>query len=351
MNIVVLAGGLSTERDVSFATGNVVSNALRMKGHKVVLLDVFLGYSDKPEDLTGIFDRSEAVSVKISNEIKSQAPIPAEIRAMRKDQSDCFFGPNVIELCKMADIVFMGLHGEDGENGKVQATFDLFGIKYTGSGYVSCALAMDKGLSKGLFLKNGIPTPEGIILKKEDYSQEIETLSVKTPCVVKPCCGGSSIGVSIVATQKELDRALTQAFQYESKVIVEEYIQGREFSVGVINYNALPVIEIAPLTGFYNYENKYKAGSAVETCPAILPKGISWEMQHYAREVALALNIETYARMDFILDNKGDIYCLEANTLPGMTKTSLLPQEAKASGMDIEELCEEIIKISFNKYG
>ena len=139
MNIVVLAGGLSTERDVSFKTGDMVSKALRENGHNVILLDVFMGYSDKEENLTGIFDRTEEVSVQVKD-IPETAPDLAKVKASRKDQSDCFFGPNVINMCRMADIVFMALHGENGENGKIQAAFDLFGIKYTGTGYLTVRL-------------------------------------------------------------------------------------------------------------------------------------------------------------------------------------------------------------------
>lgn len=349
MNIVVLAGGLSTERDVSFVTGNMVTQALRKNGHKVILMDVFMGYSDKPEDLTGIFERSQEVSVAV-NAIPTTAPDLKAVKKSRKDQSDCFFGPNVIDLCRMADITFMALHGENGENGKIQAAFDLFGIKYTGTGYLSSALAMDKGLSKRLFQANQIPTPEGISMKKENRQDDFMQTGLTLPCVVKPCCGGSSIGVSIVRTQEEYRHALEEAFRWETEVIIEDYIEGREFSVGVIDFKALPVIEIAPVEGFYDYKNKYAAGSAVETCPADLPGYVAKEMQQYAEEVAQVLGLDTYSRMDFLLDQKGNIFCLEANTLPGMTPTSLLPQEAQAVGMDFEELCEKLIEISLKKY-
>lgn len=158
MNIVVLAGGLSTERDVSFKTGSMVAKALKENGHKVILLDVFMGYSDREEELTGIFDRADEISVQVSD-IPTEAPDLAKVKASRKDQSPCFFGPNVIKMCQMADIVFMALHGENGENGKIQAAFDLFGVKYTGSDYLSSAIAMNKETSKQFFLANGIPTP------------------------------------------------------------------------------------------------------------------------------------------------------------------------------------------------
>ena len=250
----------------------------------------------------------------------------------------------------MADMVFMALHGENGEDGRIQAAFDLYGIKYTGTGYLSSALAMDKELSKRMFLTNHIPTPAGISMSKDNCLSDFSKTGLKLPCVVKPCCGGSSIGVSIVRTEEDYQKALDDAFRWEEKIIIEDYIKGREFSVGVIDFQALPVIEIAPLEGFYNYKNKYAAGSAVETCPAELPSHITKAMQGYAEQVARVLNLETYARMDFLLDEQENIYCLEANTLPGMTSVSLLPQEALAVGMDFESLCERIIQISMKKY-
>ena len=349
MNIVLLAGGLSTERDVSLKTGSMVAKALKVNGHKVILLDVFMGYSDKEEDLTGIFDRAEAVSVKVAA-IPETAPDLEKVKAQRKDQSDNFFGPNVIELCRMADIVFMALHGENGENGKIQAAFDLFGIRYTGTGYLGSALAMNKGMAKQLFLENGIPTPRGTSLKRGEDAAKIETCGIHFPCVVKPCSGGSSIGVSIVHDKAEYEQALMEAFRWENELVIEEYVKGREFSVGVIDFQALPIIEIAPVEGFYDYKNKYKAGSTVETCPAELSEQITKEMQGYAEKVAEVLGLNTYSRTDFLLDAEGRIFCLEANTLPGMTPTSLLPQEAKVTGVDFNQLCEKLIESSMRKY-
>lgn len=349
MNIVVLAGGLSTERDVSFATGHMVSNALRSKGHQVLLLDVFMGYGKAGDSLKGIFDRSEEASVKTAR-ITESAPDIAKVKAMREDQSDCFFGPNVIELCRMADIVFMALHGENGENGKVQAAFDLFGIRYTGSDYLSSAISMNKILSKRLYEANNIPVAKGISMKKSERILDFAETGLTLPCIVKPCCGGSSIGVSVIRTPEEYEAALNGAFQWEEDVILEDYIEGREFSVAVIEFEAFPVIEIAPIEGFYNYKNKYQAGSTIETCPADLPPEISRQMQDYAVAVAKAIGLDTYSRTDFMLDKNNRIFCLETNTLPGMTPTSLLPQEAKAVGMGFENLCERLIEISMKKF-
>lgn len=349
MDIVVLAGGLSTERDVSFKTGDMVAKALRENGHRVILLDVFMGYKETEEDISDIFAHSIEASVKVSG-IPETAPDLAKVKALRKDQSDCFFGPNVIRMCQMADIVFMALHGENGENGKIQAAFDLLGIRYTGSGYLSSAIAMDKGAAKIFFAQKGVPTPKGMKMTKADRMDDFDKTGLRLPCVVKPCCGGSSIGVSIVRTKEQFEKALEEAFRWEDEIIIEDFIEGREFSVGVIEKKALPVIEIAPIEGFYDYKNKYKAGSAVETCPADLPQDITEEMQKYAVMAADALGLDTYSRMDFLLNKAGEIFCLEANTLPGMTPTSLLPQEAGVIGMNFNELCEKLIQISLQKY-
>ncbi|MCC8080703.1 MAG: D-alanine--D-alanine ligase [Lachnospiraceae bacterium] len=344
MDIVVLAGGLSTERDVSLITGGMVTRALRGRGHRVIMLDVFLGYGQEEMDITHIFSHC-AEADEVISAIPSEAPDLTQVKAMRRDSSACFFGPNVIRICQTADIVFMALHGENGENGKIQAVFDLFGIRYTGTGYLSSALAMDKGLSKTLFETAGIPTPRGITMKKHEQMPFSKT-GLGYPCVVKPCCGGSSIGVSIARSEDEFTRALAEAFRYENEVILEDYIEGREFSVGVIDGEALPVIEIAPVEGFYDYRNKYKAGSTVETCPADLPEETATRMKAIALQVCHVLGLDTYARMDFLLNEKNEIFCLEANTLPGMTPTSLLPQEAAAVGMDFGSLCEKLIRIS-----
>lgn len=349
MNIVVLAGGLSTERDVSLSTGSMVSKALRKKGHRIIMLDVFMGYGIEETDITDIFERAEEVSVD-TGQISEQAPDIEAVKAMRKDQSACFFGPNVIRICQAADFVFMALHGENGENGKIQAAFDLFGIRYTGSGYLSSALAMDKGISKKMFESAGIPTPHGISMKKEETHKTFADTGLTLPCVVKPCCGGSSIGVSIVRTEDEYEDALKEAFRYENEIVLEDYIEGREFSVGVISMQALPVIEIAPVEGFYDYKNKYKAGSTVETCPAELSPELAERMQEIAVKVCETLGLNAYSRMDFLLSQKNEIFCLEANTLPGMTPTSLLPQEAAAVGMNFEDLCERLIQISAERY-
>lgn len=360
MKIVVLAGGISTERDVSLVSGTQIYKALKGRGHEVVLLDVFMGYEDEREgagctgDAYGQTDVEWAKGLftldidwaKNIAKISTEAPDIEAVKASRKDKSAALFGPNVIGICRQADIVFMALHGDCGENGKVQATFDLFDIKYTGTGYLGAALAMDKSVTKDMFLIHGVKTPAAHLLTGRDDPYEPEF-----PAVVKICNGGSSIGVYIVHDRAEYEAALDEAYRYEGKVLVEQYIKGRELTDGVIDGTALPVVEIAPKQGFYDYKNKYQAGAAVETCPADIPADITAKVQAAAVAAYKTLCIQTYARIDFILAENGDVYCLEANTLPGMTPTSLIPQEAAAVGKSFPELCEWIIEISMAKYG
>ena len=343
MRVVVLAGGISTEREVSIVSGTLVCKALREKGHQAILLDVFFG--NEEIDVDNIFTGEYSVSenVEYINSFNDK------IDTIMKQRLD-FFGPNVIEVCQAADIVFLALHGEHGENGKVQAAFDLHGIKYTGSGYLSSALAMDKGLTKKLFIANDVPTPKGISLEKEDYNLDLSDYDMDLPVVVKPCCGGSSVGVAIAWTLEEYEQAVKDAFTYEEEVVVEEYINGREFSVGIIDGEVYPVIEIAPVEGFYDYKNKYLAGASIETCPADLSKEQSEEMQGYALKGFETLGIDAYARLDFMMNEAGEMFCLEANTLPGMTPTSLLPQETQAVGVEYPKLCEKLIEVSLKKY-
>lgn len=336
MKIVVLAGGLSTERDVSFSSGSMVYKALKKNGHQAILVDVYLGME---EELEGIFEKDVDWAAQIGS-ISEENPDLEAVKKLRKDGGRSFFGPHVLDLCQEADVVFLALHGENGENGKVQAALDLMGVRYTGTDYLSSAICMDKGLTKELFALHGVPTPAGTRLKKGEQDEN----KVPFPCVVKACCGGSSVGVSIANNEKEYDLAKQEAFRYDKEVIIEEYIKGREFSVGVMDGKALPVIEIAPLKGFYDYKNKYQAGSTIETCPAQLSEEKTKEMQHYAEKAFRILRLRNYARMDFMMKEDGQMFCLEANTLPGMTPTSLLPQEAAAAGITFENLCETIIQ-------
>ncbi|MCR5207685.1 MAG: D-alanine--D-alanine ligase [Eubacterium sp.] len=342
MNIVVLGGGISTERDVSLTSSKNIVKALRSIGENAVLLDAFMGYEG---DIDTFFENGadeDAASL-----IGLTDPSLDEIKKARGVSEDRFFGKNVIKICKKADFVFLGLHGEDGEDGKVQASFDLLGIKYTGSGCLASALAMNKYYSKQIMVANGIKTADYTVMKKGGNA----STGFTRPCVIKPCSGGSSVGVSIVQNADEYELALEKAFKYEDEIVIEDYIKGREFSVGVLGDTVLPPIEIIPKDGFYDYENKYQAGKTIEVCPAQLTKEQTKVLQFYAKRVFDALGLEVYGRIDFILNSRdGDFYCLEANSLPGMTQMSLLPQEAAAIGIEYPELCKRIIEISDLKY-
>ena len=341
MKIVVLCGGLSNERDVSITSGSCVARSLRERGHSVVLLDMFLGYGGDCSDPTKLFDEQQQ---DLRYSVGEETP---DIASLIASGDGSRLGKNVISICRAADIVFLALHGEDGEDGKIQATLDMYGVKYTGSGYLGSALAMNKELSKTLFNAAGIPTAPAITLRKGEGIQA----SPWIPCVVKPCSGGSSVGTSIVRTQEEFSAALEFAFKYEDDVLVEKYIKGRELTVGVMDGKAMPSIEIVLKNGWYDYKNKYQAGFAEEICPAPISAEDEERLGRLAERVSKALMVDVYCRADFIMDDdEGEIYCLEANTLPGMTPTSLVPQMAAEQGMSYGELCEKIITLSMRKY-
>lgn len=335
MKIIVLAGGLSPERDVSLSSGALISNALILNGHDVMLLDLYLGINNEiivPEYI------NKKSCKNYSYLVPEQEPDLDHIRAC-VDNKDSLIGDGVIKLCKEADVTFLALHGSIGENGKLQAVLDVNGIKYTGTDFIGSLLAMDKDISKKLMVDCNVLTPKWKLM---DLHTNGRWDDICYPCVVKPCSCGSSIGITMVENPSELDLAIQSAKRYENRVIVEEKIVGREFSVGILNGNSLPVIEIIPISGFYDYKNKYQKGHANEICPANITDGTRELLQNSALVVHKALRLGFYSRIDFILDKFGSAYCLEANTLPGMTPTSLLPQEALASGISYEELCEKI---------
>ncbi|MGN0508475.1 MAG: D-alanine--D-alanine ligase [Ruminococcus sp.] len=344
MRIVVLAGGLSTERDVSISSGILVASALREKGHEVVLLDVFTGYEQNICDIDALFKQNYSFTDKAN--VGETVSDFSEVKENRLNKSDRFIGTNVIEICSEADITFLALHGGEGENGQLQASLDLLGIKYTGTGYLGSALAMNKGLTKSVFVQNKINTPAGEIFKS---AEDAKSWSI-FPCVVKPCSGGSSVGIAKAENEEEFLAAVKDAFRYENEIVVEQFVKGREFSVGILGGKALPPIEIIPKSGFYDYAAKYQAGATVEICPADIDEQTDKKLRDAAVAAYNALHLDSYARVDFLVDENGEPFCLEANTLPGMTPTSLLPQEAAVEGLNYADLCEKIIEISLAKY-
>jgi len=348
MNIVVLAGGLSPERDVSLSTGTMVTNALRKKGHNAILIDLFFGADPLPDPIGRAF-AADGMLPPFS--VPEAAPELERVRAARAGGFSGEIGTGVLELCRAADLTFLALHGGVGENGSLQSFFDLCGVKHTGSPSIGCALAMDKSVSKSLFRSEGILTANWAVARK---GVPFDAARFPVPCVVKPNSGGSSIGVVIVRERGELARAIEAGFAYEDELIVEEYVSGLELSAGVLgsgdDITALPLIEIVPKHGFYDYQHKYQKGWTDEIVPARIPPELTEKVQALAKKAYRALKLGVYARVDFLLTGGGDAYCLEANTLPGMTPTSLLPQEAEHFGLDYPSLCEAIVNLSLKRY-
>ena len=338
MKIVVLAGGTSTERLVSIVSGTNVCKALREKGHLAVLVDVFCGTDDATFPAEYDVEQASAYMSSFNDKIE-------EMKASRKE----FFGPNVLNMCQEADVAFLALHGANGEDGRIQAAFDLLGIKYTGTGYASSSIAMDKTVTKYIFQALGVPTAKGYQIDRNKPLVMPEDKDAKYPVIVKPACGGSSVGCTIANNEDEYKKAVDIAYALEDKAIVEEFFKGREFSCGVIEGKALPVIEIAPKEGWYDYNNKYVPGATIETCPAQITEEQTTRMQRHAEAAMKALGITGYGRIDFLMNEAGEMIVLEANTLPGMTAMSLLPQEAAAVDIPYGDLCEKLIEISLKQ--
>ena len=338
MKIVVLAGGLSNERNVSLASGIMVSKALRKK-HQVAFVDMFLGVNDHVsfDDLTK--EKLEDNLIKFSESV----PDFSEIVDIRKYNSNSIIGSNVIRICKEADLVFLALHGGSGEDGRIQATLDILGIPYTGSDYLSSALAMNKDLTKELVQNVGVNTPDWdrVFIKNEKYIDELID-KIDIPVVIKVPDSGSSVGVFIVKDKDKLIEALN--FNVGKNVIIEQYIEGREIQMAFLGDKTLPSIEIISNSEFYNYSSKYQKGIAKEVTPADITDEQEIEMGNMLMKVVKALNLYTYSRADFIIDKNGKIWFIEINSLPGMTSTSLVPQEAKAAGINFDDLCEIIVK-------
>ena len=344
MNILGLAGGFSPERDVSLSSGSLISAALRRRGHAVLMLDVYEGVDIADREPLSLFSRDEQGAFAVDESIP-------DLEALRRKNNNKkeLIGYGVLELCGVADLVFIALHGAMGENGQLQATLDNFGIKYTGSGYIGSLLAMDKDISKKMLIHAGVRTPRWTYCSATEYDADAIIDEVGLPAVVKPASCGSSVGVSFANTREELIAALELAKSYEDRVLVEEKIVGREFTCGILEGVVLPPVEIIPKVGFYDYKNKYQKGATKEICPAEISAEKFSEMADATRRAFDALRLCGYARFDYIMDKEGALWCLEANTLPGMTPTSLFPQEAATVGIGYDELCERIAMTALKK--
>ncbi len=343
MKIVVLAGGLSTERDVSLASGSMVAAALAEMGHAVVTVDSFLGIKKPDEGLESLFKSlPEFKAEKIA--IPSEPPDINAIIASRVPDNKTFLGDHVLEICKLADVVFIALHGEGGEDGRIQAVFDYMKIRYTGSDFYGCVKAMDKDTAKLIMQENGIPTADWVHVKDIEEIDWDAIRALGFPTVVKPTCGGSSVATFIVENETDLRKAVKDAWDASGDILCEAYFGGREVDCGVLDGKALNPIEIIPVSGWFDYEKKYQPGLTREVCPAEIPAEHSEKLRNAALRVHKALGLGFYSRIDFKILDDGSFICLEANTLPGMTSASLFPKEAADAGITYPELCDRIVR-------
>jgi len=330
MKITVLMGGTSSERNVSLASGIRIVQALRGKGHDVTPMDPARGVISAAEE-------RELSTGKVGTE-------PPSLEALSRFAEGTFLS-NLIAMkeIKDADVVFLALHGGQGEDGTLQALLDMAHVKYTGSGHLSSALAMDKDLSKKLFRMDDVKTADWLMAPVT--TEQVEGM-LGLPVIVKPSKQGSTVGLSLVKKREEIATAIEEASKYDDEVMVEAFIPGRELTVGILGDIALPVGEIFPKHEIYDYECKYTAGMASEEFPAKLSKEATEKVQQQALLAFKALKLRGYARIDFRLTTEGEFYCLEANTLPGMTELSLIPQGAAAMGIAFPELCERIVRLA-----
>ncbi len=325
MKIAVLFGGTSEERDVSIASAAQIIPALRGLGHEVFAVDTATGRlppADEQRLLTG--------------GVAPEPPSNVSIEQVRRRA--IAFAPSAAEI-RSADVVFLALHGGAGEDGRLQAMLDLAGLAYTGSNHIASAAAMDKDLSKRLFRSVGVPTADWMMAPAPAADVE-RTLG--WPVVVKPSKQGSTVGLTVVRRADDLAAAIKMAESFDDEVMVEKFIAGREFTVGVLDGAALPVGEIISPAEVFDYQAKYQIGGAREVFPADIPLLEASQLQEYALRAHRVLKLGAYSRIDFRRDAKGGFWCLEANSLPGMTATSLLPQAANVAGISFPELLARI---------
>jgi D-alanine-D-alanine ligase len=332
LKIAVLFGGTSEERDVSIASGAQVVQSLRDSGHTVLPIDTARGLLTAEEEARFLSSRVEELP-----------PDSDSLALIRSTETNVLRSP----AFEAVDIVFIALHGGTGEDGTIQAMLDLAELPYTGSGHLGSAIAMDKEMSKRLFVAAGIPTPKWLTVP---VSPEDVESKLGYPLIVKPNRQGSTVGLSLVRSSENLSQAIALASKYDDEVILEQFIEGREITVGILGEEALSVGEIIidPEIVF-DYKSKYQPGAVREVFPADLPESVTNAAKTLALLAHRSLKLDGYSRADFRLDNNGILWCLEVNTLPGMTATSLLPQSARASGISFPELCDRICRLGIER--
>lgn len=325
MKIVLLVGGSSPEREISKLTGFAVYNGLKELGHEITVIDPGYG-KNQPEDISKYFMKEDHSHVSNLN------------------YADAFNLP----VLNGAELAFIALHGKWGEDGTVQSILELKGIKYTGSKVLASSISMDKHMSKVLFRNSRVLTAKWVTVSAGSFDleslQKIIRSELRYPCVIKPNDQGSTVGLTICRNKNQVEEAVKLALKFSDKALVEKYIPGRELTVAILENEALPVLEIKPKHGIYDYECKYTSGMSEYEVPAKLPEKIKKKLQAQALLAFQALGCEGYARIDFRVNRKYETYCLEVNSLPGMTSTSLVPKMAKAAGISFNGLLERIIK-------
>ena len=325
VRVAVLLGGASMERDVSIASGSQVVEALRRAGHEVLTVDPTRGVLSPAQE-------RELLGARID-----RAP-PGQLGDSRTRLPARLAVPGGSDV----DVVFLALHGGSGEDGTMQGLLDLAGLRYTGSGALGSALAMDKDVAKRLFLAAGVPTPAWLMAPVE---AEMVRAQLGFPLIVKPNGQGSTVGLSLVAEPGELQAAIDAAAGFGGEVMLERYIPGRELTVGILDGEALAVGAIIPAQGeIFDYKAKYQAEAAEEIFPADIGPEITARAQSLALRAHRALKLGSYSRADFRMDAQERLWMLEVNTLPGLSAGSLLPKSAQAVGIDFVELCERICR-------
>jgi D-alanine-D-alanine ligase len=328
MRVTVLTGGTSAERDVALASAVQVIGALRSRGHEVAVVDTARGFIPQSDE-----------AALLSGVVGTEPPSIDRLHAL--EQGLLLSGLANLAVVRDADVLFLALHGGRGEDGTIQTLLEMVGVPYTGSGRLGSAMAMDKDISKRLFRTAGVQTADWVMAP---VSRSRIERDFGWPVVVKPSKQGSTVGLTVVKNSKDFDAAVTLARQYDDEVMIERFVPGQELTVGILEGKALPTGEIIPRHEIFDYECKYTPGMSEEIFPADLPASVTAECGRLSVLAHEALKLGGYSRVDFRLTPEGDLFCLEVNTLPGMTATSLLPQAARAIGIEFPELCERICK-------
>jgi D-alanine-D-alanine ligase len=335
VKVALLTGGTSAERDVALASGLQVAAALRSLHHTVHVVDLASGYVP-PEHEAALLPAG----------VGREPPPLERLRELQRGMLSAGLGE--VPAIRDADVIFIALHGGQGEDGTVQAVLDVIGVPYTGSGHLASALAMDKDLSKRIVRDHGLSVPAWVMgPATADYVKR----TVGYPCIVKPSKQGSSVGLTLVRRGSDLARAVALAERYDDEVMIEQFVGGTELTVGILGDEALPVIEIRPQHELFDYECKYQPGMSEEICPAPIDPALAAKTQDAAQRAHRALKLSGYSRVDFRVGGDGDIFFLEANTLPGVTAQSLIPKAARAAGMSFPSFAETVCRLALERCG